>query len=144
MYYDPYSILCLCAQVLQSCPTLCNPMDHSLPGSSVHGISQARLLEGVAMPSSRGSSQPKDRTHASWVSRIAGRFFTHWATWEALFHPETHASAFCWKCNLPATFPVLGVPQINETSHVKWVIYLNKFCMSLCSGPCDPFRFTKH
>ena len=42
---------------LQSCPTLCNPMDSSLPGSSVHGISQARILEWVAGPSSRGPSQ---------------------------------------------------------------------------------------
>ena len=44
----------------QSYPTLCNPMDCSPPGSSVHGILQARILEWVAMPSSRGSSQPRD------------------------------------------------------------------------------------
>ena len=61
------------AKSLQSCPTLCNPMDYRLPGSSVHGILQARILECVAMYSSRGSSQPRDRT---WVSHIAGRFFT--------------------------------------------------------------------
>ena len=48
-------------------------MDHSLPGSSVHGISQGRVLERVDLPFSRGSSQPRDWT---WVSRIAGRFFT--------------------------------------------------------------------
>ena len=50
------------AQLLlsQSCPTLCNPMDYSPPGSSVHGVLQARILEWVAMPSSRGSSQPRD------------------------------------------------------------------------------------
>ena len=48
------------AKSLQSCPTLCDPMDCSLPGSSVHGILQARILEWVAMPSSRGSSQPRD------------------------------------------------------------------------------------
>ena len=58
--------------VAQSCLTLCNPMGYSPPGSSVHGILQARILEGVAMPSSRGSSQPRDRTQ---VSHIAGRFF---------------------------------------------------------------------
>ena len=46
--------------VTQSCPTLCNPLDCSQPGSSVHGILQARILDRVAMPSSRGSSQPKD------------------------------------------------------------------------------------
>ena len=61
------------AQSLQSCPALCHPMGSSLPGSSVHGICQARILEWIAMPSSRGSSWPRDRTHASC---IAGRFFT--------------------------------------------------------------------
>ena len=52
-------MLC-CAQLLQSCPTLCDPMDCSMPGSSVHGILWARILEWVAMPSFRGSSQPRD------------------------------------------------------------------------------------
>ena len=66
---------------IQSCLTICNPMDGSLPGSSVHGILQARILEWVAMPFSRGASQPKDQ---SWVSCIAGRFFTLWATKEAI------------------------------------------------------------
>ena len=59
--------------VTQSCPTLCNPMDCSPPGSSVHGISQGRVLEWVAISFSRGSSQPRDRTQ---VSCIAGRLFT--------------------------------------------------------------------
>ena len=53
------------AKSLQSCLILCNPMDHSLQGSSVHGSLQARILESVAMPSSKGSSQPKYRTHMS-------------------------------------------------------------------------------
>ena len=47
----------------QSCPALCDPMDYSLPGSSVHGIFQARLLEWVAISCSRGPSRPRDRTH---------------------------------------------------------------------------------
>ena len=55
------------------CLTLCNPMGCSLPGSSVHRILQARILEWVAIPFSRGSSQPKDQT---CISYIAGRFFT--------------------------------------------------------------------
>ena len=59
--------------VAQSCPILCDPMDCSPPGSSVHGILQARTLEWVAMPSSRGSSRPRDRT---CVSCTAGGFFT--------------------------------------------------------------------
>ena len=67
--------------VAQSCLTLCDPMDCSLLGSSVHGILQARMLEWVAMPFSRISSQLGD-----WIGIpcTTGRFFTHWATWEAL------------------------------------------------------------
>ena len=57
-----------------------NPMDCSLSGSSVHGILQARMLEWVTIPFSRGSSWPKDQTQ---VSCIAGRFLTVWATREA-------------------------------------------------------------
>ena len=55
---------------------LCDTMDCSLPGPSVHGISQTRILEWVAMPSSRGSSQPRDQTHISCGSCVAGGFFT--------------------------------------------------------------------
>ena len=73
-----------CAKSLQLCPTLQDPMDCSPLGSSVHGILQARILEWVALPSSRGSSRPRDQSCVSCVSRIAGRFFTHKATWEAV------------------------------------------------------------
>ena len=59
----------LCS-VADSCPTLCNPMDRSPPDSSVHGISQARILEWVSISSSRESSKPKDRTHVSCISCI--------------------------------------------------------------------------
>ena len=61
-----------CACVL-SCVQLCDPMDHSPPGSSPYGISQARILEGATISFSRGSSQPRDRTH---VSALAGGFFS--------------------------------------------------------------------
>ena len=72
--------LCVCMCELLSCVQLCDPMDCSPPGSSVHGISQAKILEWVAMLS-RGSSWPSDQT---WVSRIANGFFTTWATRRAL------------------------------------------------------------
>ena len=65
--------------VAQSYLTLCDPMDCSLPGSSVHGILQTRILEWVDIPFSKGSSQPTDWTQ---VSCIAGKFFTIWATRE--------------------------------------------------------------
>ena len=66
------SLWILCVLVAQSRPTLCNPMDCSPPGSSVHGILQARILEWIAIPFSRGSSGPRNWTGVSYV---AGRFF---------------------------------------------------------------------
>ena len=65
------------SEVAQSCLTLCDPVDCSLPGSTIHGILQARILEWVAISFSRGSSRPRDWT---WVSRIGGRCFNLWAT----------------------------------------------------------------
>ena len=60
----PFEPFC-CSLVAQLCLTLCNPLDYSLPGSSVHEILQARILEWVATPFSRGPSQPKDQTNIS-------------------------------------------------------------------------------
>ena len=64
----------MCVLVTQSCLTLCNSMDYSLPGSSVHGILQARILGWIALLFTRGLSQPRDQTR---ISRIAGRFLYH-------------------------------------------------------------------
>ena len=68
---------------VRSHPTLCDPMDCSPPGSSDHGILQARVLEWLAMPFSRGSSRPRAPAK---ISCIAGRLFTIWATGEAPFN----------------------------------------------------------
>ena len=78
-HHFSFDTACVRAKSPQPCPTLCDPMG-SLPGSSVHGILQARILQWVAMPSSRGSSQPQGPNQ---VSCIAGRFFTIRATREA-------------------------------------------------------------
>ena len=80
--YMTQSLCCTlaAAKLLQSCPTLCEPIDGGPPGSSVHGIFQARMLEWVAIYSSKGFSQPRDQTQ---VSCITGRFFSDWATREA-------------------------------------------------------------
>ena len=78
--------------VSQLCLTLCDPMDCSLPGFSVHGILQARILEWIAIPFFRGFSWPRNQTQ---VSCLAGRFFTIWATrealkgWEQVLNPVT-------------------------------------------------------
>ena len=79
------------SEVAQSCLTLCDPMDCSLPGSSIHGIFQARILQWVAISFSGGSSQPRDRT---WVSCIVGRHFTIWATRKAPRHHLNHHRIF--------------------------------------------------
>ena len=74
-------------EVAQSCPTLCDPMDCSLPCSSVRGILRARILEWVAISFSRRSSQPRDWT---WVSHILGRCFTIWASREVLWTSDSN------------------------------------------------------
>ena len=69
----------------QSCPTLCDPVDCSLPGSPDHGMCQARILEWVARPSCRVSSRPRNWTRVSYETSpaLTGAFFTTSATWEA-------------------------------------------------------------
>ena len=88
-----YVRVCVCVCVwnfffVRLCPTLCNPMDHSLPVSSAHGILQAKLLEWVAIPFFRGFSWPRDRTQVSCRQEI----LYHWATGEAHIYclQETH------------------------------------------------------
>ena len=77
------------AVVVQSCLTLCDPKDCSLPGSSVHGVSQAKILELVTITIFRGSSPPRDLTKVSCISR---QILYHWATKEAQEHRYWAAS----------------------------------------------------
>ena len=113
----------------QSCPTLCDPVDCSPPGSSVHGILQARILEWVAISFSRGSSQPRDWTQ---VSCIAGRRFNLWTTREAPKPTMLSISQFSSIAQLCPTLydpmnrstPGLPVchqlPEFTQT-HAHWV-----------------------
>ena len=78
---------------LQSCPALCHPMDCSLPGSSVHSILQAKILEWVAIPFCRGSSQGSNSLTSLMYLVLAGGFFTTSTTWEALCYLAT---LFSW------------------------------------------------
>ena len=75
--------MCACS-VAQSCLTVCDPIDCSPSGSSVHGIFQARILDWVAISSSRGSSWPRDQTWVSGVSYVGRQVLYHWATKEEI------------------------------------------------------------
>ena len=101
------------------------------PGSCVHGILQARILEWVASPSSRGSSQPR-----IWIriSCIAGRFFTHWGTWEALILPERWVKTMplpltAWdhlrfgaQFSISSSLVTVLMKMSQEWAHERWVI----------------------
>ena len=106
--------------VAPSCPILCNPMDYSPPDSSVHGILQARMLEWVAMPSSKGYSWPRDGTHISCGSCIAGRFFTTSATWEAPSRRE-----------IGPYFRLLLLRECLWEQRKKWIVCLSALGISV-------------
>ena len=76
---------CMCAKSLRSCRTLRNPMDHSPPA---HGILQSRILEWIAVSSSRGSSQPRDRTHKAYISYIVRHVLYHQCHLGSPWHKE--------------------------------------------------------
>ena len=112
----------------QLCLTLCDPMDCSPSGSSVHGVLQARILEWVAIPSSRGSSQSRDRICTSYVSCIAGRFLTCWAIEEAPSAPKpgTNSASTEWMRQLSVAMAALkesrwghGMEGIKDTEYLE-------------------------
>ena len=90
-HISDYKKLCMRAKLLQSCLTLFDPMGCSPSGSSIHGILQARILESVAMLSSRASSLPRDQTHISCISCIGRRVLYHWGHLGSPIQPITMA-----------------------------------------------------
>ena len=117
---------------------LCSPLGCSLPGSCVHGIFQARLLEWVAISYSRGSARPRDRTRVSRFSWIAGRFFTHWADREAF----TVNAKLCWYDVVTGTVPRTdihhGIGKSNTQKKMQnmvldWFQYINEEFQRLIS-----------
>jgi len=113
-------------KVAQSCLTLCNPMDCSPAGSSVHGILQARILEWVAFPFSRGSSQPRHRTQ---VSRIAGGFFPVWAT----SYTYSCISIYSFLQPFPCT-------SLQSTRWSSLCCAVGPYCYLLCAQQCVPLN----
>ena len=120
----------------QSCPTLWEPMDCHPPGASVRGIFQARILEWVAMPSSRGSSQPGDRTHVSCISFTAGGFFTHCTMWDSMCECTTRASvALAWGSPRPLLCSkIVHPPRASPLPLLKHERWQPKWPLSLVYG----------
>ena len=121
-------------EVAQLCPTLCSPMDCNPPGSSVHGIFQAWILEWVAISFSRWSSQPRDRTQ---VSRTADRRLTIWATREALAW-EVSAIVWCFEHYLALPFFGIGMKtDLFQSCGHCWVFQI---CWHI---KCSAFKIWK-
>ena len=113
----------VCVCVAQSCPTLSSPMDCSPPGFSVHGILQVRILEWITLPSSRGSSRPRDRNQ---VSCVASRLFTIWTTREALCSNIKFKKSYKWNTTCESypssSFPCFLLKALLfYVSHANWI-----------------------
>ena len=130
--------VCVCVHA-QSCLTLCDHMDYSLPGSSVHEILQARILEWVAIPFSRESSWPRDGTLAF---QTAGRFFIVWATREAPCLVAQSCLTLCdpMDCSLP-DFSVHGdFPDKNTGVGCHFLLPMKCYhAINLILGPPPPW-----
>ena len=132
--------VCVCVRtgvclVAKSCPTICYRVGQSPPGSSAHGILQAKILECVAISFSRGSSQPRDQ---SWVSCIEGRFFTIWAT-IIQFSSDTNYPELSQTLQVKGSVPqdCLPTPDANCKS---WVSHTSEWLAINQGFPCPAPR----
>ena len=124
-----YLVLKVKVLVTQSCPTLCNPVDCSLPGFSVHGILQGRILEWVAIFFSRLSSQPRDWTQASY---IAGGFFTIWTIREAPWYLAYTQKTLSEYVNSTSNLSIIHTTHITQIAKVRKLnLYLLLFISQL-------------
>ena len=121
---------------VKSCPTVCNPMDCSPPGSSIQGIFQAWILEWAAISFSRRSSQPRGWTHISCMSWISRWIFYHCTTWETPIF-------YLWNKNIIACICVenhiSNHPIIFLTSSIKHFLVPDIFCFLISISPSSNF-----
>ena len=124
----------MCAKSLQLCPTLCDCMDSSLPGSSVHGIHQVRLLKWVAVPCSRGSSQPRDGT-------LGLLCLLHWQAGSLPPVPPGKPWCQCFQITLSLGFPWPSYAEYAECTYSK---VIRQCCLqgplSSCCEGCLPLH----
>ena len=115
-HHQPLPLCRHCCLVAKLCLTLCDPVDCSLSGSSIHGISQTRILEWVVISSARGSSWPRDWTYVSYISR---RILYHWASREARL-------PLCQGLLIPRIGWHLGSKIMSDTSRLSPTLFLTK------------------
>ena len=136
------SFMSMCAQSLQSCPTLCNPMDYILPDSSVHGILQARILDWVAVPSSRGSSQLRDQIHVScllhwWIDSLPlsnlGSSLPLYHDGNSYHHQWRKWSSWCLKKEF-----------VNISAHFILLLLKPAYALTKASYLCDCMQVATH
>ena len=116
--------VCVYTQLLQWCPALCDPMDHSLPGSSLNGMLRARILEWVATPFSRRSSQSRDQIRVSFISCIGRQILYHCTTWEAPKSIYLYIEIYIYMC------PTLCDPMDCSTPGFPVLYYLPEFAQT--------------
>ena len=132
--------VCIRAKSFQSCPPLCDLMDCSPPGSTVHGILQARILGRAAMPSSRGSSQPRDWTRVSYVFCIGGWVLYQWGHKESDTTEPLNWTKLNWTPWKPDV--VLLLHRIVEINMENSQEYLHiKHFLKLLNSPKDTVMF---
>ena len=105
-------------------------MDCSPPGSSVHGILQARILEWIAISFSRGSSRPRNRT---WVSSIGGKLFVIWASRETTIHHRVSGNLFSGACGVSG--PWTAYSTAFQSLFTSWNLKTSELC------PCVYYLF---
>ena len=132
---NPPTAECLqysCCAHAQSCLTLCDPLDWSPPGSSVHGIFEARILEWASISYSRGSSQPRDPTYTSCVSCTGGQFLYHYCRFTVYLSPPS-LLILC-----PAKVLFL-IPFESSTGGLALLVQFSSVAQS-CPTLCDPMN----
>ena len=136
-------LLCVCmCSITQLCLSLCDPMDCSLPGSSVHGISQVRIQEWVAISFFKGFSQPRNRTYISCISCIGRWLLYHCTTWEAKIY---YHISFKW-LNLPKS----NLHTFFKKPELSWFkffwtasLWLKQTILNLSDLALEYFMFSK-
>ena len=133
MYLDSHIYAFMYAKSLQSYLTLSDPVDGSLPGSSVHGILQARIFSRAAMPSSKGSSQLRDQTHISNVPCI-------WQEGSLPLAPPRKPSKIYCSCSVPQSCPTLCDPMDCSTPAFPILHYLWEFVQTYVHWVSDAIQ----